>query len=100
MISQSGETADTPAAIKLAKEAGAFLFGICNVVGFIARAADTVPTPMQVQKLVASTKAFTTQITLLMLIDCVWGNCAAPYLDDFSRVAEELEALPNRFKRY
>ena len=51
-ISQSGETADTLAAIKLAKEKGAFIYGICNVVGSsIARRIDTDHTLMQDQKL-------------------------------------------------
>ena len=96
-ISQSGETADTLAAIKLAKEAGAFVFGICNVVGSsIARAADTgAYTHAGPEIGVASTKAFTTQITLLMLIGLRLGQLRGTLSrDDFSRVAEELEALP------
>ena len=96
-ISQSGETADTLAAIKLAKEAGAFVFGICNVVGSsIARAADTgVYTHAGPEIGVASTKAFTTQITLLMLIGLRLGQLRGTLSrDEFSRVAEELEALP------
>ena len=63
-ISQSGETADTLAAIKLAKSKGAFVFGVCNVVGSsIARETHAGP-----EIGVASTKAFTTQITVLSLI--------------------------------
>ncbi len=96
-ISQSGETADTLAAIKLAKESGAFVFGICNVVGSsIARAADTgAYTHAGPEIGVASTKAFTTQITLLMLIGLRLGQLRGTLSrDDFSRVAEELEALP------
>ncbi|MBN10432.1 MAG: glutamine--fructose-6-phosphate transaminase (isomerizing) [Flavobacteriaceae bacterium] len=96
-ISQSGETADTLAAIKLAKEARAFVFGICNVVGSsIARAADTgAYTHAGPEIGVASTKAFTTQITLLMLIGLRLGQLRGTLSkDDFSRVAEELEALP------
>ena len=96
-ISQSGETADTLAAIKLAKEAGAFVFGICNVVGSsIARAADTgAYTHAGPEIGVASTKAFTTQITLLMLIGLRLGQLRGTLSrDEFSRVAEELEALP------
>jgi glucosamine--fructose-6-phosphate aminotransferase (isomerizing) len=96
-ISQSGETADTLAAIKLAKEAGAFVFGICNVVGSsIARAADTgAYTHAGPEIGVASTKAFTTQITLLMLIGLRLGQLRGTLpRDEFSRVAEELEALP------
>ena len=96
-ISQSGETADTLAAIKLAKESGAFVFGICNVVGSsIARAADTgAYTHAGPEIGVASTKAFTSQITLLMLIGLRLGQLRGTLSsDEFSRVAEELEALP------
>ncbi|PQJ68943.1 glutamine--fructose-6-phosphate transaminase (isomerizing) [Polaribacter butkevichii] len=69
-ISQSGETADTLAAIKLAKSKGAFVFGICNVVGSsIARETDAgAYTHAGPEIGVASTKAFTTQITVLTLI--------------------------------
>ena len=69
-ISQSGETADTLAAMKLAKESGAFLFGICNVVGSsIARAADTgCYTHAGPEIGVASTKAFTAQVETLLLL--------------------------------
>ena len=96
-ISQSGETADTLAAIKLAKEAGAFVFGICNVVGSsIARAADTgAYTHAGPEIGVASTKAFTTQITLLMLICLRLGQIRGSLTaEEFGRVAEELEKLP------
>ena len=69
-ISQSGETADTLAAMQLAKESGAFLFGICNVVGSsIARAADTgCYTHAGPEIGVASTKAFTAQVETLLLL--------------------------------
>ena len=69
-ISQSGETADTLAAIKMAKERGAFVFGVCNVVGSsIARETDAgAYTHAGPEIGVASTKAFTTQITVLTLI--------------------------------
>jgi glucosamine--fructose-6-phosphate aminotransferase (isomerizing) len=69
-ISQSGETADTLAAIKLAKSKGAFVFGICNVVGSsIARETHAgAYTHAGPEIGVASTKAFTTQITVLTLI--------------------------------
>ena len=96
-ISQSGETADTLAAIKLAKESGAFVFGICNVVGSsIARAADTgAYTHAGPEIGVASTKAFTTQITLLMLIGLRLGQLRGTLsAEEFNRVAEELETLP------
>lgn len=69
-ISQSGETADTLAAIKLAKQKGAFVFGVCNVVGSsIARETHAgAYTHAGPEIGVASTKAFTTQITVLALI--------------------------------
>ena len=69
-ISQSGETADTLAAIKLAKKEGAFLYGICNVVGSsISREVDAGSYTHAGPEIgVASTKAFTTQITVLYLI--------------------------------
>ncbi|CAL2088964.1 glutamine--fructose-6-phosphate transaminase (isomerizing) [Tenacibaculum sp. 190524A02b] len=69
-ISQSGETADTLAAIKLAKSKGAFVFGVCNVVGSsIARETHAgAYTHAGPEIGVASTKAFTTQITVLSLI--------------------------------
>ena len=68
-ISQSGETADTLTTIQLAKDAGAFLFGICNVVGSsIARATNTgCYTHIGPEIGVASTKAFTAQVTTLFL---------------------------------
>ncbi len=100
-ISQSGETADTLAAVKLAKEAGAFVFGICNVVGSsIARAGHTgAYTHAGPEIGVASTKAFTTQITLLILIGLRLGQLRGTLSrDEFSRVAEELEALPKSVK--
>jgi glucosamine--fructose-6-phosphate aminotransferase (isomerizing) len=96
-ISQSGETADTLAAIKLAKESGAFVFGICNVVGSsIARVADTgAYTHAGPEIGVASTKAFTTQITLLLLIGLRLGQLRGTLSnEEFNRVAEELEVLP------
>ena len=68
-ISQSGETADTLAAIRLAKEKGALVLGICNVVGSsIARETDAgVYTHAGIEIGVASTKAFTAQVTVLIL---------------------------------
>tara|TARA_B100001029_G_scaffold166779_1_gene159452 strand:- start:404 stop:2251 length:1848 start_codon:yes stop_codon:yes gene_type:complete len=69
-ISQSGETADTLAAIKIAKEKGAFIYGICNVVGSsISRETHSgIYTHAGPEIGVASTKAFSTQITVLTLI--------------------------------
>lgn len=75
-ISQSGETADTLAAIKLAKSKGAFVFGVCNVVGSsIARETDSGSYTHAGPEIgVASTKAFTTQITVLTLIALKLGK--------------------------
>jgi glutamine---fructose-6-phosphate transaminase (isomerizing) len=75
-ISQSGETADTLAAIELAKSKGATIFGICNVVGSsIARATDAgAYTHAGPEIGVASTKAFTAQVTVLTLIAMIIGN--------------------------
>lgn len=75
-ISQSGETADTLAAIELAKEKGAFAYGICNVVGSsIARATMTgTYTHAGPEIGVASTKAFTTQVAVLIMIAATIGK--------------------------
>ena len=75
-ISQSGETADTLAAVNLARESGAFLFGICNVVGSsIARATDS-GTYIHVgpEIGVASTKAFTGQVTVMTMLALLIGK--------------------------
>jgi len=75
-ISQSGETADTLAAIELAKSKGATIFGICNVVGSsIARASDAgAYTHAGPEIGVASTKAFTAQVTVLTLLAMIIGS--------------------------
>ena len=75
-ISQSGETADTLAAIKLAKVRGAFVYGICNVVGSsIARESDSGSYTHAGPEIgVASTKAFTTQMTILYLMAIKLGK--------------------------
>ena len=96
-ISQSGETADTLAAIKMAKEKGAFLYGICNVVGSsIARETHTgVYTHAGSEIGVASTKAFSCQISLLLLMALKLGQKLGT-LDQirYSRIIQELEKLP------
>jgi glucosamine--fructose-6-phosphate aminotransferase (isomerizing) len=97
-ISQSGETADTLAAIKLAKENGAFVFGVCNVVGSsISRETHSgAYTHAGPEIGVASTKAFTTQITLLILmalrIARAKGTMARA---DYYRYLQELELIPD-----
>ena len=102
-ISQSGETADTLAAIKLAKSQGAFVFGICNVVGSsIARETDSgAYTHAGPEIGVASTKAFTTQITVLALIALKLGNLKGEisnsklnsYLQEMTLIPSKIEEL-------
>ena len=100
-ISQSGETADTLAAIKLAKANGAFVFGICNVVGStIARETNSgAYTHAGPEIGVASTKAFTTQITVLSLIALKLGNLKGELSNvSFNNYLHELELIPNKVK--
>lgn len=97
-ISQSGETADTLAAIKLAKEQGAFVFGICNVVGSsISRETHAgAYTHAGPEIGVASTKAFTTQITVLTLIALRLGKAKGSMNnEEYHRYLRELELIPN-----
>ena len=92
-ISQSGEAADTLAAVKLAKEAGAFVFGICNVVGssLLVLPNTGAYTHAGPEIGVASTRTFTTQITILMLIGLRLGQLKSTLSsEDFVRVAAEL----------
>ncbi len=97
-ISQSGETADTLAAIELAKEKGAFVYGVCNVVGSsIARATNTgTYTHAGPEIGVASTKAFTTQVMVLTMIALsVAKELKTIEQEDYKRlVAELLEVIP------
>lgn len=101
-ISQSGETADTLAAIKLAKEKGAFVFGVCNVVGSsIAREAHSgAYTHAGPEIGVASTKAFTTQITILVMIALRLGQMKNTVdSNDFKRVTSQIIALPSLIEK-
>ncbi|MCX7546425.1 glutamine--fructose-6-phosphate transaminase (isomerizing) [Xanthomarina sp. F1114] len=101
-ISQSGETADTLAAIKLAKSHGAFVFGVCNVVGSsIARETHAgAYTHAGPEIGVASTKAFTTQITVLTLIALklakIKGEISLP---EFRHHLQELELIPEKVQK-
>jgi glucosamine--fructose-6-phosphate aminotransferase (isomerizing) len=98
-ISQSGETADTLAAIKLAKENGAFVFGVCNVVGSsISRETHAgAYTHAGPEIGVASTKAFTTQITVLTLIALRLAKAKGTLSkSDFFRYLNELELIPEK----
>lgn len=100
-ISQSGETADTLAAISLAKERGAFVYGICNVVGSsIARATDS-GTYIHVgpEIGVASTKAFTGQVTVLAMLALAVGQLRDTVTPDtLVRVTSAIEMLPELIK--
>ncbi len=98
-ISQSGETADTLAAIKLAKEKGAFVFGVCNVVGSsISRETHAgAYTHAGPEIGVASTKAFTTQITVLTMIALRLAKAKGTMSNsDFHRYLQELEVIPEK----
>lgn len=97
-ISQSGETADTLAALKLAKEKGAFIFGINNVVGSsIARITDAgAYTHAGPEIGVASTKAFTAQLTILALIALKLGKHNGQLsAAQFNLLTNELERIPD-----
>ena len=100
-VSQSGETADTLAAIQLAKEKGAFLYGICNVIGSsIARATDS-GTYLHVgpEIGVASTKAFTGQVITLCLLGLAIAKEKKTLSDDmFHMLVEELQKIPDKIQ--
>ncbi|WP_431156874.1 glutamine--fructose-6-phosphate transaminase (isomerizing) [Winogradskyella poriferorum] len=98
-ISQSGETADTLAAIKLAKSKGAFVFGVCNVVGSsIARETNAgAYTHAGPEIGVASTKAFTTQITVLTLMALRLARAKGTITSsEFRHHLIELETIPSK----
>ncbi len=110
-ISQSGETADTLAAIQLAKQHGAFIFSICNVVGAsIPRVSDSgCYTHVGPEIGVASTKAFTAQVTAItMLALCigrekakmspVTGNPSPLTEEQFVRIVRELGQIPDKIE--
>lgn len=101
-ISQSGETADTLAAIKLAKEKGALIFGIVNAVGSsIARETDTgVYIHVGPEIGVASTKAFTGQVTVLTLFALALGHEQGTLNDaDYCKMIEELSEIPQKMEK-
>ncbi|MCB0510911.1 MAG: glutamine--fructose-6-phosphate transaminase (isomerizing) [Bacteroidetes bacterium] len=101
-ISQSGETADTKAALELAKQKGAFIYGICNVVGSsIARMTDAGSYTHAGPEIgVASTKAFTTQVSILVLLALqlaeLRGTISSPKLNEF---LNELDLLPAKIEK-
>ncbi|MCI6075606.1 MAG: glutamine--fructose-6-phosphate transaminase (isomerizing) [Bacteroidales bacterium] len=100
-ISQSGETADTMAALELAKENGAFTFGIVNAVGSsIARMTDAgIYIHVGPEIGVASTKAFTGQLTCLYLLTLALGRAMGSMpIDDFTEMVRELECIPAKIQ--
>jgi len=101
-ISQSGETADTLAAIELAKSRGATIFGVCNVVGSsIARATHAgAYTHAGPEIGVASTKAFTAQVTVLTLLALAIGQKKGTITGSkFHSLLNELEAIPAKVEK-
>ena len=101
-ISQSGETADTLAAMKLAKERGAFVYGICNVVGSsITRMSHSGSYTHAGPEIgVASTKAFTTQITLLYLMALKIAKAKGILSSDsFIEFLSELNSIPKKIEK-
>jgi len=102
VVSQSGETADTLAALRTAQERGALTLGVCNVVGStIARDTDAgVYTHAGPEIGVASTKAFTTQVSVLAMMAIMLGqkrNTIEPEYAD--RLIEELDRIPDKVER-
>lgn len=96
-VSQSGETADTLAAIKMAHECGAFVYGICNVIGSsISREADTgsyIHVGPEIG--VASTKAFTGQVTVLAMLAVAVGQLRGTVSEkDAAEIAGAISRLP------
>lgn len=101
-ISQSGETADTLAAIQLAKSKGAFIFSICNVIGAsIPRVSDSgCYTHVGPEIGVASTKAFTAQVTALtMLALCIGKEKGTISEEQYLRIVRELGRIPDKISR-
>ena len=101
-ISQSGETADTLAAIQLAKSAGAFILGIVNGVGSsIARTTDTgIYIHVGPEIGVASTKAFTGQLTCLMLLTLALAHTKGTITQaEFTDLTSELAAIPRKIEQ-
>lgn len=100
-ISQSGETADTLATIKLAKENGAFIYGICNAIGSsIPRSTDTgsyIHVGPEIG--VASTKAFTGQVTVLSMLALSLAKEKGTISNEiYLRIVKELHEIPNKME--
>ncbi|MBR1427842.1 MAG: glutamine--fructose-6-phosphate transaminase (isomerizing) [Prevotella sp.] len=100
-ISQSGETADTLAAVELARRKGAFIYGICNAIGSsIPRATHTgsyIHVGPEIG--VASTKAFTGQVTVLTMLALALGKERGTVADDvYLDIVKELSLIPDKMK--
>ena len=101
-ISQSGETADTLAAVKLAKKNGAFIYGICNAIGSsIPRATETgsyIHVGPEIG--VASTEAFTGQVTVLsMLALALAKELGTISNEDYLNIVKEMHAIPDKMRK-
>lgn len=100
-ISQSGETADTLAAVELAKSRGAFVYGICNAIGSsIPRATDTgsyIHVGPEIG--VASTKAFTGQVTVLMMFALALADAKGTIArKDYTEIVKGLSEIPDKIR--
>ena len=100
-ISQSGETADTLAAVEMAKQKGAFIYGICNAIGSsIPRATDTgsyIHVGPEIG--VASTKAFTGQVTVLTMLALALGEAKVTVAhDEYLHIVSELSKIPDKIR--
>ena len=101
-ISQSGETADTLAAVELAKECGAFIFGICNVVGssIPRNTYSGIYTHAGPEIGVASTKAFTAQVTVLTMLALLLGKEKGTLgAEKYHKTVAELASIPEKIVR-
>ena len=97
-ISQSGETADTLAAVQLAKEKGAFIYGICNAIGSSIPRATSTGTYIHVgpEIGVASTKAFTGQVTVLTMFALALGEAKGTInRDEYLKIVKGLSQIPS-----
>ena len=102
VVSQSGETADTLAALRTAQERGALALGVCNVVGStIARDTDAgVYTHAGPEIGVASTKAFTTQVSVLAMMAILLGQKRGTLDEEYAgRLIEELNRIPDKVEQ-
>ena len=100
-VSQSGETADTLAAIKLAKEEGAVVLGICNVIGSsISRSTDAgIYTHAGPEIGVASTKAFTSQVTVMAMLALRLAELKGTLTNEYrSQLIHELDSIPEKIQ--